>query len=527
MSARRRSLWFIIAGCALWINSAYAQTLSITQIAGDNVRATFTTGGPTNIYVIVHRAGATRPANCAGVTTAASSMFLANGNGATTGKAFDTDPVTSGGSLAGTFAAPGSGATHWCFALFQVQPSNIFAHQSLCLGDCDPAPTATAAASPTSAAEGATVMLTGTGADMDVEGAVVTVTYAWTFAFAPALPAGVTIAPADASAAVTSFRVPFTLTRTHTLTATLTVTGSGGATTPATATVTLSGVPDADPQVTITAPTGGTATVNEGSTVNLTATATDVAADGTPFTALTYAWEQVDSNTATALTTATPAGNRVMLRPAAAASTSFTAPEFAADNTTVMLHFLVTVTGSGGGMDTARATITVNGDNDEPTVTAAISTARAAPGTVITLTANANDDDHSNAAITYAWSCPAMVNAGATLSAPAIMPVRAGGGDATAAHTGNAMATFTAPMLVAENDPTQTAAMITVTCTVTVVSGGDTMMDAVTVVIANPTVGEAADDAILPNVLRHQTHGIHGGIFNRIQQRQRADGRWK
>ena len=39
--------------------------------------------------------------------------------------------------------------------------------------------------------------------------------------------------------------------------------------------------------------------------------------------------------------------------------------------------------------------------------------------------------------------------------------------------------------------------------------------------------GDAADDAVLPNVLRQQHRGIHNGIFRRIQQRQRQDGRWK
>ena len=39
--------------------------------------------------------------------------------------------------------------------------------------------------------------------------------------------------------------------------------------------------------------------------------------------------------------------------------------------------------------------------------------------------------------------------------------------------------------------------------------------------------GDAADEAILPNVLRGITHGINDGIFNRIQQRQREDGKWQ
>ena len=39
--------------------------------------------------------------------------------------------------------------------------------------------------------------------------------------------------------------------------------------------------------------------------------------------------------------------------------------------------------------------------------------------------------------------------------------------------------------------------------------------------------GDAVDDAVLPNVLRNTTHGIQRGIYQRILQRQREDGRWK
>ena len=41
--------------------------------------------------------------------------------------------------------------------------------------------------------------------------------------------------------------------------------------------------------------------------------------------------------------------------------------------------------------------------------------------------------------------------------------------------------------------------------------------------VSNVMPGGAADDSILPSVIR----GLQQGIYNRIQQRQRQDGRWK
>ena len=42
-----------------------------------------------------------------------------------------------------------------------------------------------------------------------------------------------------------------------------------------------------------------------------------------------------------------------------------------------------------------------------------------------------------------------------------------------------------------------------------------------------PSSGEQVNAAVLPEVLRGTTRGIHNSIFNRIQQRQQQDGRWK
>ena len=39
--------------------------------------------------------------------------------------------------------------------------------------------------------------------------------------------------------------------------------------------------------------------------------------------------------------------------------------------------------------------------------------------------------------------------------------------------------------------------------------------------------GGGVGEAVQPNILRSITRGIQGGIFSRIEQRQRQDGRWK
>ena len=283
---------------------------------------------------------------------------------------------------------------------------------------------------------------------------------------------------------------------------------------------------DPAPVVTIVAPAGGTATVDEGAAVRLSVTATDVDGAGMQFTALTYAWTQ----TASASVTTAATTNVVTLAGENTPIVTFTAPEFNTDAETATLHFLVTVTGSGNGEGTARIAITVTGDNDEPTVTARSSTEAAQPATVITLTATANDPDHPDNAITYAWACTPAVDDAATLTAGdvTVALMNAAGDAAYASGTGGRIATFTAPPLMNADNPPKTATTITLTCTVMVTSGGDTAMDSVTITIANRRGDDAAtDEAILPNVLRHQTHGIHGGIFQRIQQRQRADGKWK
>ena len=55
----------------------------------------------------------------------------------------------------------------------------------------------------------------------------------------------------------------------------------------------------------------------------------------------------------------------------------------------------------------------------------------------------------------------------------------------------------------------------------------DNVVATVQITVAVSGGDAAANDAILPNVLRNITEGIHGGVYDRIQQRQRADGKWK
>ena len=161
--------------------------------------------------------------------------------------------------------------------------------------------------------------------------------------------------------------------------------------------------------------------------------------------------------------------------------------------------------------------LTVMTANVPPTVSVATPTLTAAPGDTVTLTGSGT----GNPAPTFAWTCPtvALTPTDATLDTPTITPTPANA----------ATATFTAPALTDPTDATKTADTFTVTCTLTATSGGDmvTAQTVVTIRAAAGGGGAAADEAVLPNVLRNITNGINSGIFNRIQQRQTQDGKWK
>ena len=162
-----------------------------------------------------------------------------------------------------------------------------------------------------------------------------------------------------------------------------------------------------------------------------------------------------------------------------------------------------------------------------PTGSVTAAAISAAPGDTVRLSAVGRLPAGSSAnAPTYAWTCMRpTVPAAATLARPAAVTL-----------TGDDMATatFTAPALMDDAMPPNVAAAITVVCQVAISgpggnAAGSPFMVTVTITERGAGAGAAAatNEAVLPNVLRQQTHGIHNSIFNRIQQRQREDGKWK
>ena len=83
-------------------------------------------------------------------------------------------------------------------------------------------------------------------------------------------------------------------------------------------------------------------------------------------------------------------------------------------------------------------------------------------------------------------------------------------------------ATGASPNLVLSNPLTITGEMFTAPAAMPDPGGGDDMAGSGDE-MQTPPNNTAADDAILPRVL----HGIKRGIYQRILQRQREDGKWK
>ena len=159
----------------------------------------------------------------------------------------------------------------------------------------------------------------------------------------------------------------------------------------------------------------------------------------------------------------------------------------------------------------------------EPRPTAiAPATISATPGTTVTLTGGGTGE---SAISNYAWTCSLNSPTGVTgIAAPTLTS----GDDATPA------ATFTAQMLVdASGMPFMhngaPVTEIVLHCDLVVTNGGGESenMARTVVTIAAASGGGAVDNAVLPNVLRQQTHGIHNGIYQRIQKRQQQDGKWQ
>ena len=278
-------------------------------------------------------------------------------------------------------------------------------------------------------AEGATVSLSGTATDADPGD---TLTYSWTH------DSTLTITFADPAALSTSFTAPDVAADT---TVTVTLTANDGTVDASdTLQVTITDSPNSPPTVNA----GQDQEVAEGATVSLSGTATD--AD--PEDDLTYSWTHDGALT---ITFADPA----------ALSTSFTAPDVAADTT-----FTVTLTANDGTVDVSDAlqvTIT-DSPNSPPTVNAG-QDQEVAEGATVSLSGTATDADPEDD-LTYSWTHDGALTIAIT------------GSDSLAAS-------FTAPDVAADT---------TVTVTLTANDGTVDVSDALQVTITDsPSIPPAAD----------------------------------
>ncbi len=250
--------------------------------------------------------------------------------------------------------------------------------------------------------EGTAVALTGSGTDTD--GTIAS--YAWTQTAGPA------VILTNANTTVASFTAPAVSVDTV-LTFQLTVTDNLGATGTATASVTVANVNQLP-----TANAGANQFVNEGSPVTLTGTGTD--ADGT---IASYAWTQT-------------AGPAVTLATPNAASTTFTAPQVAADT---VLTFQLTATDNQGATAAASVNVTVRVvsvtgvDLTANTLTASKTTANA--GEVISVSASIVNQGASPTATgsyhRFVLSSDATIDASDTVLKEVFTGVLAAGASAT------------------------------------------------------------------------------------------------
>ena len=438
-----------------------------------------------------------------------------------------------------------------CMQIVTAEDRNVWGRSAITpvqIMASHPAPTGvSASASAATAAEGDMVTLTGAGTAVDDFGDDFAATYAWTHDADPVLPGGVTL-DYDADAQSPSFIVPPALTAETEVTFTLTVTGSGGATATATAMVTLQGVNDAPmavaagaaQEVAASVPALGAAAAVP-VTVTLTATeVTDVDSD-----TLTYNWAQV-TDAAGATTIASNAAGAVTLSAAGVGRTvTFMSPMFVdaagmrtavgleADGVTsrdeLSLYFRVHI--SDGNCDAPGTTtaaadcpvdvvmVRVRGESP-PTASVTEADIMAAPGAMVTLVGTGAAQ---SPIASYAWACPATATLPPGRESEVTAPT------VTVTVPGTAMATFMAPELAMNAAGAVRApalAQIVLTCTLTVIAPGGSDSAEVVVTIANRG-GGAVDDAVLPEVLRNINRGIHNSIYNRIQQRQRDDGKWQ
>ena len=285
--------------------------------------------------------------------------------------------------------------------------------------------------------EGATVSLSGTATDDDLGD---TLTYEWTHDG----PSGITFA--NPAALSTSFTAPDVAANT-TFTVTLTV-NDGTVEVFDTLQVTITDSPNSPPEV----EAGADQTVGEGATVSLSGTVSD----DDPGDTLTYEWTHDGPS---GITFANPA----------ALSTSFTAPDVAANTT-----FTVTLTVNDGTVevfDTLQVTI-ADSPNSPPEVEAGADQ-EVAEGATVSLSGTATDDDPGDT-LTYEWTHDGP--SGITFANPAALST-----------------SFTAP---------DVAANTTVTVTLTVNDGTVDVTDTLQVTITDspnspPTVNAGQDQEVV------------------------------
>ena len=215
--------------------------------------------------------------------------------------------------------------------------------------------------------EGATVTLSGTANDADPEDDL---TYSWTH------DGSLTITFANQTALSTSFTAPDVAADT---TITVTLTANDGTVDVSDALqVNITDSPNSPPVV----GAGADQEVAEGATVSLSGTATD----GDPEDDLTYSWTHDGSLTITF-------ANQTAL------STSFTAPDVAADTT-----ITVTLTANDGTVDVSDALqVNITDSPNSPPVVGAGADQEVAEGATVTLSGTANDADPEDD-LTYSWT---------------------------------------------------------------------------------------------------------------------------